>query len=125
MASELVERLRTAAHWAVSENDHVEPELCNEAAARIEALEARERALVEMPPEMDHEMQMVWQAAWHEQSIVRHKARFKAEQPISCEAAAWAKVYALVRGRAQKVRIACADDGVQIQVRGIEEGTMK
>lgn len=40
MASELVERLRTAAHWAVSENDHVEPELCNEAAARIEALEA-------------------------------------------------------------------------------------
>lgn len=42
MASELVERLRTAAHWAVSENDHVEPELCNEAAARIEALEARD-----------------------------------------------------------------------------------
>lgn len=38
--NDLVERLRKAAHWALSENDHFEPELGVEAADRIEALQA-------------------------------------------------------------------------------------
>ncbi len=40
---ELVERLRKAAHWAISENDHFEPELGVEAAEKIAELE-RENA---------------------------------------------------------------------------------
>ena len=60
-----------------------------------------------MPVEMDHEMQMVWQAAWHRQAVVRHKARFKATSPVSCEEAAWAAVVALINGRQKVDR--CAD----------------
>jgi hypothetical protein len=54
---------------------------------------------LEMPAEMDHEMQMVWQAAWHRQSVVRHNARFKGGTPVSCEEAAWSAVVALIKGR--------------------------
>lgn len=61
-------------------------------------------ATIQMPVEMDFEMQMVWQTAWHRQSVVRHKARFKPQQPISCEEAAWAAVVALIKGRAKVAR---------------------
>lgn len=59
---------------------------------------------IEVPLEMDHEMQMVWQVAWNRQAVIRHKARYKAEQPATCEAAAWSAVMKLIKGRAKVAR---------------------
>jgi hypothetical protein len=42
---ELVERLRKAAHWAISENDHFEPELGVEAAERLSEMDAEIKRL--------------------------------------------------------------------------------